>query len=332
MSPSDEDRPTEPGPPDDALTEELRRIDAEAEAGDYDDDSLDLRADEDEYDGLIWALPGLTRLALKTWLRTAVWGVEVGVRVSGRLARAAVDPRATVALARDVGAGVRLYAREFLGIADLEQRVDEGRFMAGTGPAAAAAARSRGRGRGGDGRAGDPNPRRPSLSPEDSLRVQGAQLLRESADVSADDRTHPAYARIMAELAPDEGRIMRLLAVDGPQPSVDVRALNLIGVGSQLVAEELSMIGPEAGCRHPDRVPEYLINLQRLALVCFSDQPLEDPIRYQVLEAQPDVLSAIKGASRAKTVHRTLRLTPFGQNFCDVSLPLDLGEVEDLTE
>jgi hypothetical protein len=238
-----------------------------------------------------------------------------------RLGRAAVDPRATVALARDVSAGVRLYAREFLGVTALEQRVeqaDPGRSSPAprAGPPALRARRS------------DDGP----PSPEVSLRARGAQLLRESADVNADEKTHPAYARIIAELAPDEGRILRLLAAEGPQPTVDVRSLNLIGVGSQLVARDFSMIGPEAGCRHSDRMPEYLINLQRLALVSFSDEPIQDPSRYQVVEAQPDVLAAIKQTTRAKTIHRSLRLTPFGQNFCDVCLPLDLDEVEELTE
>jgi hypothetical protein len=86
-----------------------------------------------------------------------------------------------------------------------------------------------------------------------------------------------------------------------------------------------------AGCRHTDRVPAYLINLQRLGLTCFSDQPLSDEIAYQVLEAQPHVLEAIKSASRAKSVQRTLRLTPFGEEFCAACFPKELDEVEELT-
>ncbi len=57
-----------------------------------------------------------------------------------------------------------------------------------------------------------------------SLRAQGAELLRQAADVSADDSTHPAFARILTELAPDEARILRVLMLEGPQPLVDVRA------------------------------------------------------------------------------------------------------------
>jgi hypothetical protein len=333
MSPDSDDRRSEGGSSrsgEEAFTEELRRIDAESEAievefeaevfSEGDDGALDLREDEEEeFEGLIWAVPGLTRLALKTWWRALGWGARTSVRVSLRLGHAAVDPRASVALARDVSSGVRLYAREFLGISDLERRVDEADPGAATRPSPSARAL---------GRRDDDRP----PSPEVSLRVRGAQLLRQSADVRADDRSHPAHARIIAELAPDEGRILRLMATEGPQPVVDVRALNLIGVGSQLIDAELSMVGPEAGVRHVDRMPEYLGNLQRLGLVEFADEPIPDPIRYQVLEAQPYVLESIKQATRAKTEHRSLRLTPFGQRFCDVALPLDLDEVEDLTE
>jgi hypothetical protein len=48
---------------------------------------------------------------------------------------------------------------------------------------------------------------------------------------------------------------------DGPQPAVDVRAGKALGVGSELVAPGLTMIGAEAGCRYRDRVPRYLNNL-----------------------------------------------------------------------
>jgi hypothetical protein len=319
---------------DDALTQELKRIDAESDAVEVEFEAengvVEVRDDEEEeLRGLIWAVPGLARMMVKAWLRTVTWGGRTSVRVTLRLGHAAVDPRATVALVRDVSSGVRVYAREFLGISDLEQRVeqaDPGRRSGSSGPVSPVDAGRRALAR--RRRDGD----EPPPPPEVSLRVRGAQLLRQSADVSADDSTHPAYGRILAELAPDEGRILRLLAAEGPQPTVDVRALNLIGVGSQLVESDLSMIGSEAGCRHVERLPEYLINLQRLGLVEFADDPVDDPSRYQVVEAQPDVLGAIKRASRAKTVHRSLRLTPFGQKFCDVCLPLDRDEVEELTD
>jgi hypothetical protein len=165
--------------------------------------------------------------------------------------------------------------------------------------------------------------------PPSRLRERGAELLRRSADVHFDDTdVHPAYARILDALAPDEARVLRLLAVSGPQPSVDVRTSRPFGIGSELVAPGLSMIGAEAGCRHVDRVPAYLNNLYRLGLIWFSREPLKDRQRYQVLEAQPEVAEAMDEVNRARTVRRSIHLTPFGVDFCEVCLPLETSEVE----
>lgn len=166
--------------------------------------------------------------------------------------------------------------------------------------------------------------RRPEPPPEPlSLREKGARLLRQSADVEVEDGAHPAYVRILDELHPDEARILRLLALEGPQAAVDVRSLQLLGLGSSVVAEGLNMIGRQAGCRNPERVHAYLDNLNRLGLIWFSKEAIPDPSAYQVLEAQPAVLDAVKRASRAKTVQRSIRLTPFGRDFVEVCLPLD---------
>ena len=155
-----------------------------------------------------------------------------------------------------------------------------------------------------------------------SLRERGAELLERSADVEYEEEFHPAYERILTQLAPDEARILRLLARRGPQPAVDVRAAKALGLGSEMVAPGLNMIGAEAGCRYLDRVPAYLNNLYRLGLIWFSREPLEDPLDYQVLEAQPDVIEAKRRSGRAKTVRRSISLTPFGEDFCRVCLPL----------
>jgi hypothetical protein len=282
------------------------------------DDGAHVEADDTivvGYEDPLDALPELARLAAVAWVRTAAWSL----RTSARLARSTLDPQTAGDLVQGVGAGMRSYAREFLGITDLEEHVrlltPPGDRFAGNGTGAL--------GRGEVGSA---------ASPELALRTQGAELLRQSADVTSDDRLHPAFGRILAELAPDEGRILRLLSVEGPQPVVDVRAANLIGVGSQLVTQNLNMVGMPAGVRHADRVDAYLGNLQRLGLVAFAEEPLEDPITYQVLEAQPHVLDAIKATARAKTVHRSLRLTPFGAEFCAVCFPAELDEVKALLD
>jgi hypothetical protein len=241
---------------------------------------------------VIELIPAIGRLTATAGLRSAVWSVESGVKVGVRVVRVVV-PSDAIAFGQELGSDLRAYARELLGITEIERRLRE-LLPPGSEDIQA-----------------------------DSLRARGAELLRQSADMSVPDGAHPAYARILTELAPDEARILRLLARDGPQPAIDVRASNLIGVGSQLVAPALNMMGTEAGCRNLERVPAYLSNLERLGLICFSQESLNDPSRYQVLEAQPEAMDAIKRAGRARTVQRTVRLTAFGKDFCDVCLPFD---------
>ena len=164
-------------------------------------------------------------------------------------------------------------------------------------------------------------------SPPPTLRERGERLLAESADVSYEHGSHPAYERMLMELAPDEARILRLICTQGPQPAVDVRAGFAFVPGSRLVAQGFSMIGAEAGLRFVDQVPAYLSNLHRLGLIWFSREAVRDKERYQVLEVQPEVMEALKEAGRfSHVVRRSIRMTPLGDDFCAVALPLDTAE------
>jgi hypothetical protein len=239
-------------------------------------------------------LPGLVRITAGVWWRTAGWAAGTSLRAGSRLVRAAMSGETSAELFRTTRSELRDYARRLLDIRDPAS-------MNGEVTSAAEATAS-------------------------TLRDRGAELLRRSADVHSTDDAHPAYERILDEIAPDEVRILRLLALEGPQPAVDVRsgprALNMV---SELVAPGLSMIGAEAGCRFADRVPAYLNNLHRLGLVWFSREPIKDPLGYQVLEAQPDVIEAMRAAGRAHTVRRSIHLTPFGTDFCERCLPIHTG-------
>jgi hypothetical protein len=173
----------------------------------------------------------------------------------------------------------------------------------------------------------------PKPEPPASLRERGERLLRASADVDYEQGSHPAYERILSDLAPDEARILRLLAERGPQPAVDVRSGLAFVPGSRLVAQGYTMIGAEAGCRFPDQVPAYLSNLNRLGLIWFTREPITDNERYQVLEVQPDVIEALDEAGRfSHIVRRSIRMTPLGSDFCNVALPLETAEIEALEQ
>ena len=263
---------------------------------------------EDERNGatedLLRAAPGLARIAGEAWWRTAEWTVDASLRTGSRVLRAALSGQSPAELFSTGGADVRAYLRRLLDIAEAANGEEVG-------------ARER-------------EQHDESDTSAAVLRDRGEELLRRSADVDLDEDAHPAYARILSDLAPDEGRILRLLAVEGPQPAVDVRTARPLNIGSQLIAPGLSMIGAEAGCRHVERVPAYLNNLYRLGLIWFSRERLEDPLSYQVLEAQPDVLEAKREAGRGRTVRRSIHLTPFGTDFCELCLPIHTAELDTL--
>lgn len=248
--------------------------------------------------GPLDAMLGATRFVARAWFRTATWSVGVSIRA----VRVWGDREASAALAQDLVETLRGLARELLDVSDMSLDARIKRLL----PPAAAPVEDREA----NGRATDPV----------VLRKQAAALLRQSAEIAPSDGAHPAFARILLELAPDEARILRLLMSEGPQPAVDVRATGVIRAG-ELVADGLNMVGAASGARYADRVPVYLDNLGRLGLVRFSSRPLDDAIAYQVLEAQPYVLTAVREASRARTVQRSIRLTPFGEDFCATCLP-----------
>lgn len=259
------------------------------------------RDDEDE--------PSVARLAAGAAKHTTEWAVSTGFGIGRRLFRAARSPESAVEFAQDVATAARVLVD---GVAEVAGR-SNGR--ADDDAASRAAVEI------------VPSGARREAEKAD-LRKLGAELLKKSRDVWDDSQGHPAYERILGELAPDEGRILLLLMRNGPQPTVDVRTGGPVGmVSSDLVANGLNMIGPRAGVRYVDQVPAYLNNLFRLGLIWFSREQLKDPLDYQVVEAQPDVLEAMHSVRFAKLVRRSIHLTPFGDDFCRTCL-LDEAETE----
>ena len=255
---------------------------------------------------LLRAAPVLARLAFAAWVRATGWTVQTSLTVSTRVMRGAANGDSPAELIREVEDELRQYLRKLLGV-DADGNPTD-----------------------------DPEPVDAEVVEDDrvtpeKLRDQARDLLRRSADVDYDDALHPAFERILGSMAPDEARILRLLFREGPQASVDVRTSGPLAVGrSELVAPGLNMVAPAAGARHPERVFSYMNNLYRLGLIWFSREPLEDPLRYQVLEAQPEVTEAMKQAGRGKTVRRSIHLTAFGDDFCQVCLPMDTEEIDAL--
>ncbi|WP_336001739.1 Abi-alpha family protein [Halorientalis halophila] len=237
----------------------------------------------------------VARIGAAALQRSSGYSVRSGVRTGPRLVRAAVTSESMVDLVEEVRS-ITLGELDRMGIdtgfepddADVERETD-------TLPA-----------------------------DRDRLRRKGARLMEASADVDYVEEVHPAYASILDQVAPDEVRILRLLATEGRQPSIDVRDVGFVPLSSELIAAGLTMIGDEAGCQHGDRTHAYLNNLKRLGLIWFSDEPVEDVNDYQVLQAQPEVDEAIEEARRARIIRRSIHLTPFGVDFCREVLPVEV--------
>jgi hypothetical protein len=283
----------------------------------------------------VGAVPGLVRIAASAWWHTTGWAVGTSVRASRRLLEVALAPEKAADLAEDVRNAARKSVRDLLDIADIDERVksagaagDVAKRVVEAMPIPTGARMQESVSKRSEANS---SARARNGAASRSLRDDGEALLRKSRDVHYAEDAHPAYARILSELAPDEGRILHLLLLKGPQPAVDVRTGGPIGfVSSRLVAPGLTMIGPRAGCRYVERTPSYLHNLFRLGMVWFSRETLRNPAPYQVLEAQPDVLAAIHSVKYAKIVRRSIHLTPFGEDFCRVSLWSETAALDQL--
>ncbi|WP_330228485.1 DUF4393 domain-containing protein [Nocardia sp. NBC_00508] len=238
-------------------------------------------------------------VAAGTVVRGSQWAVGTTFEVTKEITQAALDGESSAEIAERTGNALRSIARSALGVTEGSVREIVSYVPTSNGAQQALAVGSHLR----------------SATTEE-LRRRGDALLARSADVYFTDDVHPAYDRILDELAPDEARILRFMALNGPQPSVDVRTNRPLGIGSELVQGDLTSVPEQAGVRYPDRARMYLINLNRLGLTLTSDDPVVLS-RYMVLEVQPVVEAALKKAGRApKIVRKSLRLTEFGEDFC----------------
>jgi hypothetical protein len=233
-------------------------------------------------------VPGLIRLTLTTAWRTLAWTAGTALQTGTQMITRTMNGDPPVVIVRDIAEELRGTLAGLLGRAQ-PVPVHRSHQQANGAPTLA------------------------------ELREFGAALLARSADVNAagEDEGHPAYARILSELTPDEARILRLLYRSGPQPTLNVRTYRPLGIGSELIAEGLNMIGENAGLRRMDRIQSYLTNLNRQGLIDFSRESVDDPGRYQLIEAQPDVAAARARAGHApRVVYHSIRLTTFGHDFC----------------
>jgi Abortive infection alpha len=251
---------------------------------------------------------GLAAVAAAASVHAGGWWISQSLKASKRVAGAMTSPTKAVALADDVVKTTREVLNTLIG-ATSAQSVPVDAARAAATAAADAVTRNH-------ARSEQPAGAEAPASGPELLRRAGDTLLRRSRELDEDTTIHPAYERILGELAPDEGRVLRLMLLGGPQPSVDVRGGGILGFfNTHVVKRGLTMIGARAGLRNTEELPSYLNNLFRLGLIWISPETIRDYQRYQVLEAQPEVADAMHSVRHARVVRRSVHLTPFGEDF-----------------
>lgn len=250
----------------------------------------------------IEAIPGLARIAAGAWYRGAIWGVGTTLKASRRLTEAAVSGESAVELAEDIRDEALANLRRVLGVVD------------GSGSSRVS------------GAVENLAPKDETTARAESLQERGAALFERASGVEGgDDPVHPGFDRIVDQLSPDEARILKLLVNEGPQAIIYINRAGPLGIGAREVARRLSLIGNEAGCLRDDFVPAYIDNLVRLGLVAIRRDPIPREDVYQVVEAQPEAVQAMKdarsGIFRGQSTRRSVHVTDFGRAFCQVAFP-----------
>lgn len=244
------------------------------------------------------ALPDLVRVGLRTSLRPGLRATQQflggAASVTGRIAGVLLGDEDPLDAATAIRGEVVSRTRETLALdVDPGARPGGGATETSGGPGRVTAAR---------------------------LRRRGQALLARSADVDVDVEVHPAFESILDQLAPDEARILRTLARNGPQPVVSVEMRSRVrGASRRILARNEGRLAPEAGCRHPERTEAYLDNLARLGLIRVSREEVGGDELYEILGVQPAVVQAQSAArdlgGRSRLLRGSVVLSAFGASF-----------------
>lgn len=164
------------------------------------------------------------------------------------------------------------------------------------------------------------------LDDEGRLRRNFHALLDRSLEPGAEDGPHPAFRRVLAQLSPDEARILRLFHARGPQAVMDVVSVSRsIGRNGTHLVTNLTRVGDHAGCLDPDQSPLYLDNLERLGLIDIEDEELDGTDDYDLIAVSSAFQDAVQRANaagnRGRGVRRSARLTSFGGRLLEIVLP-----------
>ncbi len=147
-----------------------------------------------------------------------------------------------------------------------------------------------------------------------------AALLERSNEDSAEDAREHAFLAILRRLSPDEARILGALSDGAGHAVVHLTAASTLRASTRRVLSNVSSIGQTAGVQLRDMTPRYVAHLLELALVELAPEDPELQVKYEILESSTEIREAgekierEERMTRARTVRRTIRLTPLGRD------------------
>lgn len=139
---------------------------------------------------------------------------------------------------------------------------------------------------------------------DETLKDMFANLIANSLDSKTVLEAHPSFVDIIKNLSSDEGLILKLFASAQNFPLIDVKLVTIKDRGFQVLQRNTSLIGVQAGCKHPQLTSNYLDNLCRLGILEIpSGQKLNDPKTYEALTNSPSI-EGIKKQFQGHETHR----------------------------
>jgi hypothetical protein len=154
---------------------------------------------------------------------------------------------------------------------------------------------------------------------KEELSDMYANLLATAMDSQTAKSAHPAFVDIIKNLSPDEARFMVIFSRVEFFPFVDLiwHDANRVRVAHKNVTNVSGFFS----CDHPELVPSYLDNLQRLGLIGIPQlEQLADDSIYTHIENMPYVKDFMKQGPDQQDYSpqvrkRVARITSFGTHF-----------------
>jgi len=153
---------------------------------------------------------------------------------------------------------------------------------------------------------------------EQAPRELLAKLLTVSIEQSAQEARLRLFIQLLAQLHPDEARILAALS-DGTQyPVINVATRGSLGSMGPVILENASTVGRSAGVALPDWVPTYVTHLRQLQLVSVGPESYALADGYEILLTEAVVRQAqLDAGAHSRIVRRSLRLSGLGRDLWD---------------